>query len=264
MAEFNLTYAATHPERFVKHALLTSLALSIALPAAAQEAGSTPAAPAPADQAPAAAPAAALSQEQIVAFNKAVTDFTAGQQAQQKGDNATAVVKYEAALPAIRDAVKTQPDKIDNVNFLANALYATAAANAALQKLDAVAPLYEESLPHWRKIVTANPTDAQSRGVLTGILIQLGNFKLGKQDKAGAAPFYAEAIPLARKAVAEQSDPVNRNLLLASLIGASQTSEDAALKAEAATMSKAMIADGSVDAANKPSAQVLAQSAKAG
>lgn len=248
----------------MKHALLTSLALSIALPAAAQDTGSTPTAPAVADQAPAAAPAAALSQEQIVAFNKAVTDFTAGQQAQQKGDNATAVVKYEAALPAIRDAVKTQPDKIDNVNFLANALYATAAANAALQKLDAVAPLYEESLPHWRKIVTANPTDAQSRGVLTGILIQLGNFKLGKQDKAGAAPFYAEAIPLARKAVAEQSNPVNRNLLLASLIGASQTSEDAALKAEAATMSKAMIADGSVDAANKPSAQVLAQSAKAG
>ena len=260
MAEFNLTYAATHPERFVKHALLISLTLSIALPAAAQEAGSTPAAPAPADQ----APAATLSQEQIVAFNKAVTDFTAGQQAQQKGDNATAVVKYEAALPAIRDAVKTQPDKIDNVNFLANALYATAAANAALQKLDAVAPLYEESLPHWRKIVAAKPADAQSRGVLTGILIQLGNFKLGKQDKAGAAPFYAEAIPLARKAVAEQSNPVNRNLLLASLIGASQTSEDAALKAEAATLSKAMIADGSVDAANKPSAQVLAQSAKAG
>lgn len=260
MAEFNLTYAATHPERFVKHALLISLTLSIALSAAAQEAGSTPAAPAPADQ----APAATLSQEQIVAFNKAVTDFTAGQQAQQKGDNATAVVKYEAALPAIRDAVKTQPDKIDNVNFLANALYATAAANAALQKLDAVAPLYEESLPHWRKIVAAKPADAQSRGVLTGILIQLGNFKLGKQDKAGAAPFYAEAIPLARKAVAEQSNPVNRNLLLASLIGASQTSEDAALKAEAATLSKAMIADGSVDAANKPSAQVLAQSAKAG
>jgi tetratricopeptide (TPR) repeat protein len=245
--------------KFVKHALLTSLALSIALPAAAQETGSTPVAPA----AQASAPAATLSQEQIVAFNKAVTDFTAGQQAQQKGDNATAVVKYEAALPAIRDAVKTQPDKIDNVNFLANALYAMAAANAALQKLDAVAPLYEESLPHWRQVVAANPADAQSRGVLTGILIQLGNFKLGKQDKAGAAPFYAEAIPLARKAVAEQSNPVNRNLLLASLIGASQTSEDAALKAEAATLSKAMVADGSVDAANKPSAQVLAQSAKA-
>ena len=117
-----------------------------------------------------------------MAFNKAVTDFTAGQQAQQKGDNATALAKYDAALPAIRDAVKTQPDKIDNVNFLANALYATAAATAALQKLDAVAPLYEESLPHWRKVVVARPTDAQSRGVLTGILIQVGNFKLGKQD----------------------------------------------------------------------------------
>lgn len=240
--------------------LLTLLTLSAALPAAAQEAASTPAT----TQAPASSPAPELSQEQIVAFNKAVTDFTAGQQAQQKGDNATALAQYEAALPAIRDAVRTQPDKIDNVNFLANALYATAAANAALQKLDAVAPLYEESLPHWRKVVAARPTDAQSRSVLTGILIQLGNFKLGKQDKTGAGPLYAEAIPLARKAVAEQSNPVNRNLLLAALIGASQTSEDAALKAEAASMSKAMVADGTVDAANKPSAQVLAQSANAG
>jgi len=236
-------------------ALLTILTLCAAMPAAAQEAASAPA------QAPASSPA--LSQEQIVAFNKAVTDFTAGQQAQQKGDNATALANYDAALPAIRDAVRTQPDKIENVNFLANALYAAAAANAALQKLDAVAPLYEESLPHWRKVVAANPADAQSRGVLTGILIQLGNFKLGKQDKAGAAPLYAEAIPLARKAVAEQSNPVNRNLLLAALIGTSQTSEDAAIKAEAATMSKAMLADGSVDAANKPAAQVLAPSASA-
>jgi len=242
--------------------LLTTLLLSAALPAAAQESASTPAAPGA--QAPTSAPAATLSQEQIVAFNKAVTDFTAGQQAQQKGDNATALAKYEAALPAIRDAVKTQPDKIENVNFLANALYAAAAANAALQKLDAVATLYEESAPHWRKVVAAKPADAQSRGVLTGVLIQLGNFKLGKQDKAGAAPLYVEALPLARKAVAEQSNPVNRNLLLAALIGASQTSEDAALKAEAATMSKAMIADGTVDAANQPSAQVLAQAAKAG
>lgn len=242
-------------------AFLTTLFLSAALPAAAQET-------APAAQAPAATsavtPAPALSQAQIVAFNKAVTDFTAGQQAQQKGDNATALAKYEAALPAIRDAVKTQPGKIENVNFLANALYAAAAANAALQKLDAVAPLYEESLPYWRQVVQDKPADAQSRGVLTGILIQTANFKLGKQDKAGAAPLYAEAVPLARKAVAEQANAVNRNLLLAALIGASQTSEDAALKAEAATMSKAMIADGTVDAANKPSAQVLAQSAKAG
>lgn len=244
------------------HALLTTLALSVAMPVAAQESATSPvpAAPASATQ----APAPTLSQQQILAFNTAVTDFTAGQQAQQRGDNAGALAKYEAALPAIRDAVKTQPDKIDNVNFLANALYATAAANAALQKLDAVAPLYEESLPYWRQVVTAKPADAQSRGVLTGILIQLGNFKLGKQDKAGAAPLYAEAIPLARKSVAEQSNPVNRNLLLAALIGASQTNEDSALKAEAATMSEAMIADGTVDAANKPSAQVLAQSAKAG
>ena len=242
-------------------AFLTTLFLSAALPAAAQE--TAPAAQAPAAT-PAATPAPALSQAQIAAFNKAVTDFTAGQQAQQKGDNATALGKYEAALPAIRDAVKTQPGKIENVNFLANALYAAAAANAALQKLDAVAPLYEESLPYWRQVVQAKPTDAQSRGVLTGILIQTANFKLGKQDKAGAAPLYAEAVPLARKAVAEQTNAVNRNLLLAALIGASQTSEDAALKAEAATMSKAMIADGTVDAANRPSAQVLAQSSKAG
>lgn len=245
-------------------ASLTTIFLSAALPAAAQE--TAPAAPAPAmpPAANPATPAPTLSQEQIVAFNKAVTDFTAGQQAQQKGDNATALAKYEAALPAIRDAVKIQPGKIDNVNFLANALYAAAAANAALQKLDAVAPLYEESLPYWRQVVQAKPADAQSRGVLTGILIQTANFKLGKQDKAGAAPLYAEAVPLARKAVAEQANAVNRNLLLAALIGASQTSEDAALKAEASTMSKSMIADGTVDAANKPSAQVLAQSAKAG
>lgn len=242
-------------------ALLTTIFLFAALPAAAQETAPPPSAPAAANPA---TPAPALSQEQIVAFNKAVTDFTAGQQAQQKGDNATALAKYEAALPAIRDAVKAQPGKIENVNFLANALYAAAAANAALQKLDAVAPLYEESLPYWRQVVQAKPADAQSRGVLTGILIQTANFKLGKQDKAGAAPLYAEAVPLARKAVAEQANAVNRNLLLAALIGSSQTSEDAALKAEAATMSKAMIADGTVDAANKPSAQVLAQSAKAG
>lgn len=85
--------------------------------------------------------------------------------------------------------MRVQPDKIDNVNFV---------ANAALQKLDAVAPLYEESLPHWRKVVAAKPADAQSEGVLTGILIQLANFKLGKQDKAGAAPLYAEALQFAR------------------------------------------------------------------
>ena len=251
----------------MRKALLTTLFLSAAVPAVAQETtppAEAPAAEAPAAEAAAAAPAQALSQEQIAAFNQAVADFTAGQQAQQAGDNATALAKYDAALPAIRDVVKTQPGKIENVNFIANALYAAAAANAALQKLDAVAPLYEESLPYWRQVVEAKPADAQSRGVLTGILIQLGNFKLGNQDKAGAAPLYAEAIPLARQAVAQQPTPASRNLLLAALIGASQTSEDAALKAEAATMSKTMIANGTVDAVNKPSAQILAQSAKAG
>lgn len=231
-------------------ALLTALFLSVAFPAVAQDASPSP--------------ASALSQEQIVAFNKAVTDFTATQKAQQSGDNATALAKYEAALPAIRDAVKTQPDNIDNVNFLTNALYAAAAANAGLQKIDTIAPLYKESLPHWRKVVEAKPTDAQSRSVLAGILIQLGNFKLGKQDKAGAAPLYVEAIPLARKSVAEKSDAASRNQLLAALIGASQTSDNPAIKTEAATMSKSMIADGTVDAINKPSAQVLAQSAKVG
>lgn len=238
-------------------ALLTALFVSVSIPAFAQDAAPAGQAAAPAGQA-ADAPAPALSPDQIKAFNQAVSDFTAGQQAQQSGDNVTASAKYEAALPAIRDAVKVQPDNIDNVNFLANALYATAAAKAGLQQLDAVPPLYEESLPYWRKVIAARPADAQSRGVLTGILIQLGNFKLGKQDKVGAAPYYAEALPLARKAVAEKSDAINKNILLSALIGTSQTSDDPAIKAEAVTMSKTMIADNSVDAINKPSAQALA------
>jgi len=222
---------------------------------------STLAAPALAQDAPAASAAPAAGQmtpEQINAFNQAVTDFTAGQTALQAGDNATAATKYEAAMPAIRTAVEVDPTKIDNVNFLANALYADAAAQGALGKMDKVIALYGESLPHWRKLVEAKPADATSRNILAGILIQLGNQKLGAQDKAGSAPLYQEALGLARKsAAANAADPVTKNILLSALIGASQATDDAALKTEAATMSKAMLADGSVDASNKPAAQAL-------
>lgn len=228
--------------------IVTALIVSASSPVVAQEASNVT--------------AAVMSQDQIVAFNKAVADFTAGQQAQQAGDNATAVAKYDAALPAIRDAVKVQPDNLNNVNFLANALYAAAAANVALNKIDAVPPLYEESLPYWRKVVEAKPTDATSSMVLTSVLIQLGNFKLSKQDKEGASPLYVEAMSLARKSVGENGNAANRNLLLSAIIGASQTSDDPALKSEAAAMSKAMMADGTVDAVNKPAAQILAGSGK--
>lgn len=224
--------------------------LALTAPAHAQDA-----APAPAAAAPAATP---MTPEQVAAFNKAVTDFTAGQQAQQTGDNAGAAAKYDAALPAIRAAVQAQPGNIDNVNFLANALYANAAAKSALNKPDEVVALFEESAPHWRKVVEAKPADAASRNILAGILVQMGNGKLSKQDKAGADPLYAEAIALARKSVAENAaDPAANNLLLSGLIGASQTSTDAKLKEEAVAMSKKMLADGSVDAVNKPSAQAL-------
>lgn len=207
-----------------------------------------------------AAPAAAqMTPDQVTAFNQAVADFTAAQAAQQGGDNAGALAKYEAALPAIRTAVQVQPTNIDNVNFLANALYAAAAAAGAQQQIDKTLALYEESVPHWRKLVETKPADATSRNILSGILVQLGNAKLAKQDKAGAAPLYAEGLTLARKSVAENgSDPIVKNLQLSALIGASQTSDDAAIKTEAATTAKAMLADGSVDAVNKPAAQALA------
>ncbi|WHO38657.1 hypothetical protein PMI04_019300 [Sphingobium sp. AP49] len=228
---------------------------------------STLAVPALAQPAPAAsaAPAAGqMSPAQITAFNQAVTDFTAGQTAQQAGDNATAVAKYEAALPAIRTAVEVDPSKIDNVNFLANALYADAAAQGALGKMDQVIALYGESLPHWRKLVEAKPADAASRNILAGILIQLGNQKLGAQDKAGSAPLYQEALSLARKSAGENmADPVTKNILLSALIGASQATGDTGLQTEAVAMSKAMLADGTVDASNKPAAQALG-GAKAG
>nr|WP_223262726.1 hypothetical protein [Sphingobium sp. SCG-1] len=234
---------------------LIALMMMTTAPAFGQDAAAPAAPAAPAGTAPA---AGQMSQAQVAAFNQAVTDFTAGQTAQQGGDNAGALAKYEAALPAIRTAVQTQPANIDNVNFLANALYAAAAAAGAQQQLDKTLAYYDESVPHWRKVVAAKPTDATSRNILAGILVQSGNAKLTKQDKAGAAPLYAEALTLARKSATEQAaDPIAKNLLLSALIGSSQTSDDPKVKEEAVTMSKAMLADGSVDAVNKPSAQAL-------
>lgn len=231
----------------MNRALFSSLLMLASAPLAAQ-----PGAPSQ----PAAAQASPFTPEQITAFNAAVATFTEGQKAQQSGDNATALTKYDAALPAIRDIVKAQPDNLTNVNFLANVLYAAAAANAALGKMGALAPLYEESLPYWRQVVAAKP-DISSRNVLTGILTQLGNVKLSAQDKSGATPLYAEALTLARQSVAEKGDAMNRNLLLSALIGASQAGDDPALKAEVTALSKEMIADGSVNPANKPAAEIL-------
>jgi len=231
---------------------LIAAMMTMTAPAIAQTAA------APSTPTPAPAPAGQMTQAQVAAFNQAVTDFTAGQTAQQGGDNAGALAKYETALPAIRTAVQSQPANIDNVGFLANALYAAAAASGAQQQLDKTLAYYEESAPHWRKVVAAKPADAVSRDILAGILVQLGNAKLSKQDKAGADPLYAEALTLSRKSVAEKAaDPVAKNLLLSALIGASQTSADAKVKEEAVTTAKAMLTDGSVDAVNKPSAQAL-------
>jgi len=228
-------------------ALLTAFLVSISAPALAQASAQADAAPA----------APALTPEQIAAFNQAVTDFNAAQQAQQANDNATAATRYAAALPAIRDVVKAQPGNIDNVNFLANALYANAAANLALQKTDEGVALLEESIPHWRTVVQAKPAESANKKILASVATQVANVKLSKQDKAGAASLYAEALTVARALVAAQPDAANRNLLLSALIGASQTSEDAAVKAEAVSLSKTMLADGSVDAVNKPAAEVL-------
>jgi len=237
---------------------LLSLAPAIAQQAAPATPAGQPAAPAAAAGQQAAPAAGQMTPDQITAFNKAVTDFTAGQSAQQSGDNAGAVAKYEAALPAIRKAVEVDPTKIDNVNFLANALYATAAAKGALGQMDQVISLYGEALPHWRKVVEAKPADTASRNILAGILVQLGNQKLAAGDKAAADPHYQEALTLARKSVAENgTDKINRNLLLSALIGASQTGTDAALRTEAMDLGKAMTADGSIDAMNKPSVAAM-------
>ena len=173
-------------------------------------------------------------------------------------DNAAAAAKYEAALPAIRTAVQADPARIDNVNFLANALYADAAAQGALGRMDKVIALYTESAPYWRKLVEAKPTDAASRNIFAGILIQMGNQKLVGGDKTAADPLYEEALALARKSVAENgTDAVSRNILLSALIGASQTANDPALSAEALTMGKAMLSDGTIDAMNKPSIEAM-------
>lgn len=245
---------------------LLGLTAAIAAPACAQDmppAAPPEAAPAsatPADAAP--AEARALTSAEIAAFNKAVTDFSAGQAAQQKGDNQGAVTKYEAALPAIRTAVEADPAKMDNVTFLANALYANAAAYGALGQMDKVIPLYQESLPYWRTIVAANPQDATSRKILAGILVQVGNQKLGIQDRSGAQPYYAEALTLSRKAVADApTDNVARNLLLSALIGAGQTSTEEGMLEEALTMGKAMMADGTIDAVNRPTIEAMTQRA---
>ncbi len=215
--------------------------------------------PAPSFAQEAAAPTAAqMTSAQIAAFNQAVTDFTAGQTAQQAGDNNVAAAKYEAALPAIRTAVQIDPGKIENVNFLANALYADAAAQGALGRMDKVIALYSESAPYWRQIVEAKPADAANRNIFAGILIQLGNQKLAGQDKAGADPLYKEALALARTSVAENgTDAVSRNILLSALIGASQTANDPALTNEALSLGKAMLSDGTIDAMNKPSVQAM-------
>lgn len=233
----------------MNHALLTAILLLTAAPLAAQGA-STPSSGQP-------APATPFTAEQIAAFNAAIATFTEGQKAQQVGDNAAALAKYEAALPAIRDVVKAQPDNIANVNFLASVLYATAAANAGLGKMEALVPLYEESLPYWRQVV-ASKQDMPNRNVLAGILTQLGNAKLSAQDKVGAMPLYAEALSLAHRSVAERADLANRNLLLGALIGASQANDDPALKEEVTALSKEMLADNSVSAVNRPAAEILA------
>lgn len=203
--------------------------------------------------------ASAMTQKQIMAFNQAVADFTAGQTAQQAGDNATAIAKYEAALPAIRSAVDAQPDNIDNLNFLANTLYAAAAAQAALGKFDAVLATYTEAAPYWRKLVDAKPQDSVNRNILAGMLVQMGNGKLTADDKSGAEPLYREASTLARRSVAETaSDAGSRNLLLSALIGLSQTSEDSGAVEEATNLGRAMLADGSIDAVYRPAVEAMA------
>jgi tetratricopeptide (TPR) repeat protein len=246
--------------------IVPALLVLAAAPAFAQDAppaAPPEAAPEPEAAAPEAAAAAReLTSAEIVAFNKAVTDFSAGQAAQQKGDNQGAAARYDAALPAIRTAVESDPSKMDNVNFLANVLYADAAAYGALGQMDKVIPLYEESLPHWRKIVEAKPEDAASRNILAGILVQVGNQKLGLQDRSGARPYYAEALTLSRKAVADApADNVAKNLLLSALIGAGQTSTEEGMLEEALTMGKAMMADGTIDATNRPTVEAMTQSA---
>ncbi len=259
--------------RYAKFAYLMFAApLALAAPAMAQQTPAAPAAPAqptdattpadttatPATDGTPAATAREMTPDEIAAFNQAVTDFTAGQSAQQAGDNAGAVAKYDAAIPAIRTAVEADPSKIDNVNFLANALYADAAAYGAMGQMDKVISLYDEALPYWRKVVEAKPEDTASRNILAGMLIQMGNQKLAVQDTDGADPYYQEALTLARKSAAAQpTDAVSKNILLSALIGASQTTTEEGLRDEALNMGKAMMADGTIDATNRPSIEIM-------
>lgn len=246
-------------------ALMSMGLAAISAPVLGQEAQPTADAAAPAEMEAQAAPAAEMTPEQIAAFNQAVADFTAAQQLQQAGDNAGALAKYEGALPAIRTAVQAQPQNQDYVTFMANALYATAAAQAGLQNFDGAITLYQEAVPYWRDVVAANPADANARNILAGMLVQLGNKQLTAQDKAGAGVFYKEATDLARNSVAAApADPVNKNLLLSALIGLSQTTDDKAVMDEALAMGKKMMAEGSIDAINKPSIEIMTGTKSAG
>lgn len=230
----------------MNRALLTALLVAISLPVSAQQSVSS-----------------VLTTEQVTAFNQAVAEFKTAQEAQQANDNATAAAKYTVALPAIREVVKAQPDNIDNIGFLANALYSNAAVQIALQKPEQGLALMEESIPHWRKVVEAKPEDLGSQKVLVSILTQLANVQLSKEDKVGAAPLYDEAVTFGRKLVQSAPDAENKNLLLSAMIGASQTSEDQALKNEVTSMAKAMIADGSVSVVNRPAAEAISGQATA-
>lgn len=246
---------------FAKSVLTTFIAMAapLAMPALAQQSvpdGPPPEAP-PIEATAPAAETAPVSREltpaEIAAFNKAVTDFAAGQTAQQKGDNATAVAKYDAAIPAIRSAVEADPAKIDNVNFLANALYADAAAYGAQGQMDRVITLYAEAAPYWRKVVEAKPADVANRNILAGLLIQLGNQNLRDHEPGGADPFFEEALTLARQTVVDQpDDAVAKNILLSALVGSSQTTTQEGRRDEAINLGKAMIADDSIDATNRP------------
>ena len=205
-----------------------------------------------------------MTQDQIAAYNQAVADFTAGQGLQQAGDNAGALAKYQAALPAIRTAVQVKPADMNNVNFLASTLYVAAAAQGALGNFDAIIPLYEEAAPLYRQVTAANPADAQTRNILAGMLVQLGNAKLTKQDKAGAAPYYSEAKTLAQKSVTENAaDKISANILLSAMIGQSQTSEDPTVRQAAVDLGKKMIANGTIDQVNKPSIDIMTGGASA-
>src|SRR3546814_4481520 len=142
-------------------------------------------------------------------------------------------------LPAIRTAVKGQPNNMDYVSFLANTRYADAAAQAAVQNFDAVISLYQEALPQWRKIVAAKPADATSRNILAGMLVPLGNKSLSGQDTATANAYYKEATELDRKsATAAPTDAVSTKPLLSAVIGLSQTREDQAVRDEDVAIGK--------------------------